>query len=126
MTFGKFSIRLAAFSAVIAVLLQLLFQFTDWLPLSLWWVYAFMVVLTLAIYAVSLRALSMNIKNSMSIIFGSMFFRMFASLIFLISYLVINDLKDIPYVVGFMCLYLLFQVFEIYHLVTNLRTDLNK
>lgn len=126
MTFGKFSIRLAAFSAVIAVLLQLVFQFTDWLPLSLWWVYAFMVVLTLAIYAVSLRALSMNIKNSMSIIFGSMFFRMFASLIFLISYLVINDLKDIPYVVGFMCLYLLFQVFEIYHLVTNLRTDLNK
>lgn len=126
MTFGKFSIRLAAFSAVIAVLLQLIFQFTEWLPVSLWWVYAFMVVLTLAIYAVSLRALSMNIKNSMSIIFGSMFFRMFASLIFLISYLVINDLKDIPYVVGFMCLYLLFQVFEIYHLVTNLRTDLNK
>ena len=126
MTFGKFSLRLAAFSGLVAVLLQLIFQSTDWLPNSLWWVFVFMVLLTLVIYAVSLRALSMNVKNSMSIIFGSMFFRMFSSLIFLISYLVINDLKDIPYVVGFMCLYLLFQVFEIYHLVTNLRTDLNK
>ena len=126
MTFGKFSLRLAAFAGVVAVLLQLIFTYTDLLPTSLWWAYAFMVVLTLVIYYISVFSLKMSVKNSMSLIFGSMGFRLFSSLIFVISYLVITGERDIPYVVGFMCLFLLFQVFEIYHLVANLRPDLKK
>jgi hypothetical protein len=126
MTLGKFSLRLVAFSLLVAVVLQVIFTYTRLLPTSLWWALVFMAVLTVLIYAVSLRALKMSVRNSMSIILGSMFFRMISSLCFLIFYLVINDSKDISYVIGFMLLYLLFQVFEIYHLVTNLRTDLNK
>ncbi len=126
MTFGKFTLRLAAFSGIIAVALQLIFSKTDLLPSSLWWAFGFMVVITLVIYYISVFSLRMNVKNSMSLIFGSMFFRLFSSLIFVISYLVFTGSRDIPYVVGFMLLYLLFQVFEIYHLVANLRPDLKK
>ena len=126
MTFGKFTLRLAAFSGIIAVALQLIFSKTDLLPSSLWWAFGFMIVITLTIYYISVFSLKMNVKNSMSLIFGSMFFRLFSSLIFVISYLVITGSRDIPYVVGFMLLYLLFQVFEIYHLVVNLRPDLKK
>ncbi|MHB1277192.1 MAG: hypothetical protein ACYC1Q_02225 [Bacteroidia bacterium] len=126
MTFGKFTLRLAAFSAFLALVLQLIFTNTSLLPVTLWWAYAFMVVITLIIYYISVFSLKMNVKNSMSLIFGSMFFRLFTSLIFLISYLVFTGSRDIPYVVGFMCLYLLFQVFEIYHLVVNLRPDLKE
>ncbi|MBI1222371.1 MAG: hypothetical protein GC180_07200 [Bacteroidetes bacterium] len=126
MTFGRFTLRLAAFSALIAVIMQLIFTYTELLPQSLWWAFAFMVFLTLLIYYVSVYSLKMSVKNSMSLIFGSMGFRLFTSLIFVISYLVITGERDIPYVVGFMLLFLLFQVFEIYHLVANLRPDLKK
>lgn len=126
MTFGKFTLRLAAFSAFLALILQLIFTNTSLLPQSLWWAFAFMVVITLIIYYISVFSLKMNVKNSMSLIFGSMFFRLFSSLIFLITYMVFTGSRDIPYVVGFMCLYLLFQVFEIYHLVVNLRPDLKE
>jgi len=126
MTFGKFTLRLAAFSGIIAVALQLIFSKTDLLPTSLWWAFGFMILITLIIYYISVFSLKMNVKNSMSLIFGSMFFRLFSSLFFVISYLVITGSRDIPYVVGFMLLYLLFQVFEIYHLVANLRPDLKK
>lgn len=126
MTFGKFTLRLAAFSAFVALILQLIFSYTTLLPNTLWWAYAYMVVLTVIVYYISVIALKMNVKNSMSLIFGSMFFRLFTSLIFVIFYLVFTGSRDIPYVVGFMCLYLLFQVFEIYHLVINLRPDLKE
>jgi len=126
MTFGKFTLRLAAFSGIIAVALQLSFSQTDLLPTSLWWAFGFMVLITLIIYYISAFSLKMNVKNSMSLILGSMFFRLFSSLIFVISYLVITGSRDIPYVVGFMLLYLLFQVFEIYHLVANLRPEIKK
>lgn len=126
MNFGKFTLRLAAFSGIIAVALQLIFMYSTLLPASLWWAFGFMVLLTLVIYYISSFSLKMNVKNSMSLILGSMFFRLFSSLIFVISYLVITGSRDIPYVVGFMLLYLLFQVFEIYHLVANLRPDLKK
>lgn len=126
MTFGKFTLRLAAFSAFLALILQLIFTNTGLLPTTLWWAYGFMVVITLIIYYVSVFSLKMNVKNSMSLILGSMFFRLFSSLIFLITYMVFTGSRDIPYVVGFMCLYLLFQVFEIYHLLVNLRPDLKE
>ncbi len=126
MTFGKFTMRLAAFSAFLALILQLIFTNTSLLPTTLWWAYGFMVVITLIIYYISVFSLKMNVKNSMSLILGSMFFRLFSSLIFLITYMVFTGSRDIPYVVGFMCLYLLFQVFEIYHLLVNLRPDLKE
>ncbi|HCS21613.1 MAG TPA: hypothetical protein DIW47_13830 [Bacteroidetes bacterium] len=126
MTFGKFTLRLAAFSALLAVILQLIFTNTSLLPKVLWWAFGYMVVITLIIYYISVFSLKMNVKNSMSLILGSMFFRLFSSLLFLIIYMVITGSRDIPYVVGFMCLYLLFQVFEIYHLLVNLRPDLKE
>jgi len=126
MNFGKFSLRLAAFSGVVALALQGVLMYTTWLEPNIWGAFAFFVILTLVIFAISTRALKMNVKNSMTLIFGAMFFRLFLSLIFLIGYLVISGKKDIPFAVGFMALYLLFQVFEIYHLVANLRPDLKK
>ncbi len=126
MTFGKFTLRLAAFSAFLALILQLIFTNTSLLPTTLWWAFGFMVIITLIIYYISVFSLKMNVKNSMSLILGSMFFRLFSSLAFLIIYMVFTGSRDIPYVVGFMCLYLLFQVFEIYHLLVNLRPDLKE
>lgn len=126
MTFGKFSLRLAAFSGVIALAMQLVFTNTRFVLPDLWWVFVFFVVLTLIIYYISVYSLKMSVKNSMTLILGSMMFRLFSSLAYLISYLVITGSKDIPFVTGFMALYILFQVFEIYHLLANLRHDLKK
>lgn len=126
MTFGKFTLRLSAYSLVIAIALKLVLMKTDWVNSDIWFAYAFFIVLTLVIYYLSNFSLKMSVKNSMSIIFGSMFFRLFSSLIYIILYLLYTGNKDIPFTVAFMILFLLFQVFEIYHIVANLRPDSKK
>ncbi|TNE82142.1 MAG: hypothetical protein EP332_01235 [Bacteroidetes bacterium] len=126
MTFGKFSLRLAAFSLLVAVLIQVLLMKTTLLIPAIWGAYAFFVVLTLVLYYISTFSLKMSVKNSMSIIFGAMGFRLFASLIYIVAYTLYTGEKDIPFTISFMLLFLLFQVFEIYHIVANLRPDSKK
>lgn len=124
---GKFILRLAGFSLLIAIALQLLLSTKSWFSTDVWGAFTFFVLLTLVIHLLSVRALAMSsVKNSMSIIFGTLFFRLFASFGYLIIYLVVTGKKDVPYTVTFLILYLLFTIFEIYHLVTNLRPDSKK
>ncbi len=126
MTFGKFSLRLAAFSLLVAVLIQVLLMQTTLLIPAIWGAFGFFVVLTLVLYYISIFSLKMSVKNSMSIIFGAMGFRLFASLIYIVAYTLYTGEKDIPFTISFMLLFLLFQVFEIYHIVANLRPDSKK
>lgn len=126
MTFGKFSLRLAAFSLLVAVLIQVLLLKTTLLIPAIWGAFGFFVVLTLVLYYISIFSLKMSVKNSMSIIFGAMGFRLFASLIYIVAYTLYTGEKDIPFTISFMLLFLLFQVFEIYHIVANLRPDSKK
>lgn len=124
---GKFILRLAGFSLLIAIVLQLLLSTKSWFSTDVWGAFTFFVLLTLVIHLLSVRALAMSsVKNSMSIIFGTLFFRLFASFGYLIIYLVVTGKKDVPYTITFLILYLLFTIFEIYHLVTNLRPDSKK
>lgn len=126
MTFGKFSLRLAAFSLLVAVLIEVLLLKTTLLIPAIWGAFGFFVVLTLVLYYISIFSLKMSVKNSMSIIFGAMGFRLFASLIYIVAYTLYTGEKDIPFTISFMLLFLLFQVFEIYHIVANLRPDSKK
>jgi hypothetical protein len=123
MSFGKFTMRLAAFSAVIALVIKLVQTFYGLLPDAVWGAYVFFILLTLLIYKLTEMSLKMSVKNSMSITLGAMFFRLFSSFIYLVIYMIINEQRDIPFVAAFMILYLLFTVFEIYHIVANLRPD---
>lgn len=125
MTLGKFYLRLAAFSALMAVFIKSAQLYFYSVTNDIWLAYAFLVILTLAIYTLSARSLRMSIKNSMSIILGGMMFRMLITLFYIIIYWFSVN-KDFRFIGAFLCLYLFFTVFEIYHLVANLRPDSKK
>jgi hypothetical protein len=126
MTLSKFSLRLLAFSALVAGILYVFFTRKGILDAAVWGALIFFVILTFSLYAMSLRALRMSVKNSMSIILGTLVFRLFASLAYLITYIMVSGSRKPSFIIAFLILYLLYTVFEIYHLVVNLRPDSKK
>lgn len=118
----QFLIRLAAFSGFTAIVVRLVQMY--WLPIpsNIWFGLLFFVLLNTVIYLLSVRSLRMNTKNSMTIILSAMMFRMMMTLIYVIIYW-FSVAKDFYFLGSFLFLYVLFTIFEIYHLVTNLRPD---
>ena len=49
--------------------------------------------------------------------------RFIFSIFFVVIYLMVNEVRDKIVIVNFLFLYLLFTTFELYHLVTKLRTE---
>lgn len=56
---------------------------------------------------------------------GASALRFFLSVLFVLSYLIISDKKDVPFVILFMSMYFFFTMFEIIHLVAKLRAEKN-
>jgi len=52
-----------------------------------------------------------------------MLIRMFFSIFFITINLIINHVKDKAFILSFMGLYLIFSLFEIFHLVFKLRAE---
>jgi len=126
MKLGTFLLRLLAFTALLAIILHFAFVKPERLSPAIWGVVGFFAALSLILYILSLRSLRMSVKNSMSIILGTLVFRLFASLAYLVTYVMVTGNRDPLFIGTFLILYLLFTVFEIYHLVANLRPDSKK
>ncbi len=56
---------------------------------------------------------------------GASALRFFLSILFIVSYLIISDKKDVPFVILFMSMYFFFTMFELIHLVAKLRAEKN-
>jgi len=56
---------------------------------------------------------------------GTSALRFFLSILFIVSYLIINEERDVPFVILFMVMYFFFTLFEIIHLVAKLRSEKN-
>ncbi len=119
----KFYIQLIILAALSILTIQ--FSLSDEILKShLTGVSIFYTLLTALIYFISEFATKRSsAKNSLTIIMGTLVFRLLASIFALVIYYVFFGKPSILFVSGFFVLYLLFTVFEIYHLVTNLRPD---
>lgn len=56
---------------------------------------------------------------------GASALRFFLSVLFIVSYLIFSDKRDVHFVVFFMVMYFFFTMFEIIHLVAKLRAEKN-
>ncbi len=119
-------LQIFLFSALILVITYLYQSIYLNLPFITWFALAYYFLLTVAVHAITFPAFKNNSKAFISIFMGSQGLRMFFSIAILILYLIFTPQISIQFVVYFLFLYLFFAAFEIYLLLSNLRTDFKK
>lgn len=123
----KFISRLLILGLIVGLLDIVYFYFTNE-PEQVWYWSAILyyLLLGLIIGKRSHKAIA-NDSNSaffMGIMSGTGI-RMLFSIIFIAIYLIVSDIKSNLFIGYYLFLYLLFTIFEIYHLVHKLRTEKN-
>ena len=123
----KFISRLLILGLIVGILDIVYFYFTNE-PEQVWYWSALLyyLLLGLIIGKRSHKAIA-NDSNSaffMGIMSGTGI-RMLFSIIFIAIYLIFSDIKSNLFIGYYLFLYLLFTIFEIYHLVHKLRTEKN-
>ncbi|NBV57013.1 MAG: hypothetical protein EBR72_04295 [Bacteroidetes bacterium] len=123
----KFISRLLILGLIVGILDIVYFYFTNE-PDQVWYWSALLyyLLLGLIIGKRSHKAIA-NDSNSaffMGIMSGTGI-RMLFSIIFIAIYLIVSDIKSNLFIGYYLFLYLLFTIFEIYHLVHKLRTEKN-
>ena len=88
-----------------------------------WGALVFFAALTTLIYYFGMNALNKSQRTFTNAVYGGVGIRFIFSIFFIVIYLVVNELRDKIFIVEFLLLYLLFTMFEIYHLVSKLRTE---
>lgn len=123
---NNFTLHFALLCLAIALIILIVNNTTNLFGMNIVYAFIFFATLTYAMHLIGKRALTMNAKNSMSIFMGINAFRLFASFIYIVSYIAYTGNKDIPFVAALLIFYVFFTMLEIYHLVTNLRPDSKK
>ncbi len=95
-----------------------------WIHEKIWAIFIFYVILTALTGVVSIHFLKKDKLNSVSIILGSAVFRLLVSLAFVLVALWGGDKNILWFVINFFTIYLLYLLFDIYSLITNLRLHL--
>jgi hypothetical protein len=95
-----------------------------WIHEKIWAIIIFYVFLTALTGLVSIHFLKKDKLNSVSIILGSAVFRLLVSLAFVLVALWGGDKNILWFVINFFTIYLLYLLFDIYSLITNLRLHL--
>lgn len=85
---------------------------------------SFFSFLTLFVYTAAFFSQRYGSKTALSVTLITFGIRLAVSLSYLLVYYKIFGFNSLKFTIIFLSLYLLFTVFEIYHLVYNLRTDL--
>lgn len=113
-------------TVLLAILIYLLKQLLpgDWIHEKIWAIILFYSVLTALTGLVSIYFLKKDKLNSVSIILGSAVFRLLVSLAFVLVALWGGDKNILWFVINFFTIYLLYLLFDIYSLITNLRLHL--
>ncbi|MBC7387608.1 MAG: hypothetical protein H7329_00210 [Opitutaceae bacterium] len=119
-------LQILFFSVVVFAATYLYQTIYNNLPFITWFALAYYFLLTATVHAITFPAFKNNSKAFISIFMGSQGLRMFFSIALLIVYLIFTPIISIQFVVYFLFLYLLFAAFEIYLLLSNLRTDFKK
>lgn len=121
----SFEFQLFALSFLCGGALWLLRENTNWYhpesPLLL--AVLFFALLSWGIYRLSIMALKASNKTFTTVVLGSMLIRMFFSIFFIAISFIITELKDKAFIISFLLLYLIFSMFEIFHLVFKLRAE---
>lgn len=113
-------------SIMLAGLIYLLQQIFPgkWFHEKIWDIIIFYALLTVLTGLVSIYFLKKDKLNSVSIILGSAVFRLLVSLAFVLVALWGGDKNILWFVINFFTIYLLYLLFDIYSLITNLRLHL--
>ena len=122
----RYAIRLTAVTLGIAILLYVirLYTGTNVIHPQFGLILVFLYLLSLANSAFVNYGIRRNRNNFSLFFFPAMIFRFFASIIFILVLVLTKTESVLMFVLDFFALYLLYQVFEITSLMTNLRSHL--
>ncbi|WP_114748004.1 hypothetical protein [Pleomorphovibrio marinus] len=123
---SSFSGKLLLFTGMISLLVVALQSFLKpgFIHNNIWLIILFYALLTLATGNISEKLLQNKKYNSVSVLMGGIVFRLLASLAFVFVVLKMGDENILWFVVNFFAVYLLYLLFDIYGLITNLRLHL--
>jgi hypothetical protein len=121
----SFPVKLLLLSISIAVLVKLTLTYLpNYNPGTfVWYALIFFTLLTYVIYMIASMGVNRGNKTFIYTAFGTMIIRLLASVFFIIIYLLVNQEKNLSFIVSFLSFYLFFTIFEIYHLVRKLRPE---
>ena len=123
----KFISRLLILGLIVGLLDIVYFYFTNE-PEQVWYWSALLYYLLLGLI-IGKRSHNAIANDSNSAFFMGIMsgtgIRMLFSIIFIAIYLIVSDIKSNLFIGYYLFLYLLFTIFEIYHLVHKLRTEKN-
>jgi hypothetical protein len=91
-----------------------------------WVIFGFLAGLTMIAYVLSRIGIRKGPEFSVYAVMGGIVLKLIFSMVFVLVYVINNKVDNIKFAVNFFSLYFLFTGFEIYALLTNLRTQNKK
>lgn len=122
----RFFVRLLAYALLLSIVIYVLQQYTTLIPNGTWAVFGFFFGVSFLIFLLSYFVLKTSPATSIKLLIITLMIRLFLSFGFFVIYVSATGNTTVSFAVIFMILYLLFTVFENYHLVINLRPDSKK
>lgn len=122
---AKFILYLTLLTIVVAVLTYtVVFNFLEVEEKAWYWgAIGYYYVLGLLIGRITQKSASASNAAFFRGTLGATGMRMIFTLLFLTIYLIVSDIKAVPFIVFYLILYLLYTIFEIYQLVSKLRAE---
>ena len=119
---NKFYKKLLILSAVIALLIIGLQQFTQYIPhVAVWWIYLYHISLTIVSFIMMDTGIKKGGLDFVNYFMGVAAIRLLLSCIVLFLYFFLVKQDSITFVIMFFLMYFLYTLFEIKTLLTNLR-----
>ncbi len=124
--FGSTMAKIMLLTVLLSILVALLQYFLSpkFIHNNIWLIILFYTLLSLGTGTISEKLLRKKKYNSVSVLIGGVVFRLLASLSFVFVMLYLGDENILWFVVNFFAVYLLYLLFDIYGLITNLRLHL--
>ncbi len=111
---------------VFTAVFGLYFIVPEYIYQQVWIILVFFFLLTLGSLLVIEKFTKKNSKNFLGVYFTAMIARLFISIIFATIFILTDRANVFNFAINFLFLYLLFLGFEIYGIITNLRTHFKK
>ncbi|MDF1550843.1 MAG: hypothetical protein P1P88_23675 [Bacteroidales bacterium] len=123
-----FIIKILSFSLILSAISFVLFYLL--IPQYYLQVFPFLIVffvaLTIGVHLVLTRAGKKEIRQFSTYFMGSITAKLFIYLIFIIIYVFTDRENAVPFLLTFLCLYILFTFFETYYLLGDLKKEQNQ
>lgn len=125
---SRFTKSLLLFSIVLSCLIGLVQSAQQTIVLNnlVWIALLYYVLLSYITFRITHSSIQKDNKTFITRTYSAIGIRFIFSLFPLLIYLLFSSNKELPFVIAYLLLYLLFTSFEIYFLVVNLRPDFKK